>query len=70
MNIINELEQFLARAEVAKGDDIRLAAINADLEARYNIPEFATEIETWEENTPDAGRILQAYRLIVSLRSA
>ena len=70
IKIINELEQFLARAEAVKGDDTRLAAVSSDLEARYNIPKFATEIEKWEENTPDADRILQAYRLILSLRSA
>ena len=69
MKIIAELEQFLARAESVKGDDPRLAVVHSDLATRYNIPKFATEIANWEKHTPDASKILQTYRLILSLRN-
>ncbi len=69
MNILGELNLFLDRADKVKGDDERLKALLADLKNKYEIPDSVAELEKWEENTPEADRILRTYRFILSLRS-
>ena len=69
MNVIGELNIFLDRAEKVKDDDERIVAVLADLKNKYEIPDSVAELEKWEENTPEADRILRTYRFILSLRS-
>lgn len=69
MNIIGELNIFLDRAEKAKGNDESLAVLLSDLKHKYDIPDSIAELESWEEKTPEADRIIKTYRFILSLRS-
>jgi hypothetical protein len=68
MDIIAELQIFIERAEKAKGDDIRLAAIMTDMEHRYKIPLVLRFLPEWKEKTPEAERILKTYHYISGLR--
>ena len=68
MNIISELEKYLDRANTAKSDGQRLAAIMTDMEHRYEIPTLSKSLPEWESKTPDAARILKTYRYIAGLR--
>lgn len=69
MNIMSDLETYLNRATAAKGSDERLAAIMTDMERKYEIPRLAIWLPDWEKKTPNASRILKAYRHISEMRS-
>lgn len=69
MNIMSELDKYLDRAEKAKGDDVRLAAIMTDMERKYEIPSLAIWLPDWEKKTPNASRIFEVYKYISGLRS-
>lgn len=68
MDIISELEKYLERANTAKNDVQRLAAIMKDMEQHYEIPMLSKSLPEWESKTPDAARIQKTYRYIAGIR--
>ena len=64
MSIEEELEAYIARAQLAQGDDGRLAAIMTDMEHHYCIPTLASLLAPWKARTPYAEDILKAYQHI------
>ena len=63
-----ELQIFQQRAEIAKGNDNRLARLMTDMEHTYQIPAMKSLLENWSKATTGAAEILQVYRYISSLR--
>lgn len=68
MNINEELQAYINRADKAKNDAARLAVIMTDIEQRYQLPALASGLARWETTVPHAAQILTTYRYIANLR--
>ena len=62
------LYRLLGWEAESKENDLEINKILADMRKEFNIPTKTEDLLKWEENTIDAGIILECYREIKAMR--